>query len=143
MHLPGQRWRCLLPLGGAGGTHGAGRAGPSRRLLLPFHEAHFSNFIEGTEFTLDEAAHIVFEHTVPGDRPADAHDVLGTYQIAATASEMRRTPYSGREFLELLRSLAAPRNGTSNGRTHYTTAATPRTPGFASCCPERCPNRHS
>ena len=33
-------------------------ADQSRRALLPFYEAYFSNYIEGTEFTLDEAAEI-------------------------------------------------------------------------------------
>ena len=50
-----------------------------RRTLLPFYEAYFSNYIEGTEFTLDEAAEIVFDHVVPQQRPKDAHDILGTY----------------------------------------------------------------
>lgn len=63
-----------------------------RRRLLPFFEAYFSNFIEGTEFTVDEAAAIVFEHRVPTERPADAHDILGTYQIVADPGPMRDTP---------------------------------------------------
>lgn len=73
-----------------------------RRRLLPFYEAYFSNYIEGTEFTLDEAAAIVFDAAIPPDRPDDAHDVLGTYRLVADSVEMARTPASGDELLELL-----------------------------------------
>ncbi|MHB2035091.1 MAG: Fic family protein, partial [Gemmatimonadaceae bacterium] len=45
---------------------------------LAFVDAYFSNYIEGTEFELDEAHAIVFEGRIPATRPADAHDVLGT-----------------------------------------------------------------
>jgi Fic family protein len=75
-----------------------------RRQLLPFYEAYFSNFIEGTEFTLDEAARIVFDRAVPADRPADAHDVLGTYQIVGDPAEMTIVPQTAAELLELLRA---------------------------------------
>jgi len=44
-----------------------------------FMEAYFSNFIEGTEFAVGEAAEIVFEGRVPESRPEDGHDVLSTY----------------------------------------------------------------
>lgn len=75
-----------------------------RRRLLPFYEAYFSNFIEGTEFTLDEAARIVFDDDVPEDRPADAHDVVGTYELVADAAEMTRTPATADDFEHLLRA---------------------------------------
>jgi hypothetical protein len=73
-----------------------------RRRLLPFYEAYFSNYIEGTEFTLDEAGAIVFEEVIPADRPADAHDILGTYEIVSDLTEMSRTPQSPDEFENLL-----------------------------------------
>jgi len=76
----------------------------ARRRLLTFYEAYFSNFIEGTEFTLDEAAEIVFDEVIPRGRPADAHDVLGTYAIVNDEHEMARTPSTGDEFIELLRA---------------------------------------
>jgi hypothetical protein len=76
----------------------------TRRALLPFYEAYFSNFIEGTEFTLDEAAAIVFDHEVPQQRPQDAHDVLGTYQITADEDEMRQRPSAGPDLLDLLKA---------------------------------------
>ena len=75
-----------------------------RRRLLPFYEAYFSNYIEGTEFTLDEAAAIVFEGVTPADRPEDAHDIIGTYEVVGDAVEMHRVPSSPAEYEDLLRS---------------------------------------
>lgn len=71
---------------------------------LPFIEAYFSNYIEGTEFTLDEASDIVFNGVVPEQRPADAHDILGTYELTNSDAEMRRTPKTGDEYVGMLRS---------------------------------------
>jgi Fic family protein len=73
-----------------------------RRKLLPFYEAYFSNFIEGTEFTLDEAARIALDGIIPAARPADAHDVAGTYQITSDPGEMARVPKSSEELLDIL-----------------------------------------
>ena len=74
----------------------------ARRTLLPFYEAYFSNFIEGTEFTIDEAADIVFGHEIPDDRPDDAHDVMGTYEIVSHREEMNRVPETFDELRETL-----------------------------------------
>lgn len=68
-----------------------------------FFEAYFSNFIEGTEFEVEEAASIVFEGKLPQNRPADAHDVLGTFQIVSDANDMRRRPADADEFVRLLK----------------------------------------
>jgi hypothetical protein len=73
-----------------------------RRALLPFYEAYFSNYIEGTEFSLDEAAAIVFDAVIPADRPKDAHDILGTYRLVSDDSEMRRTPRTADELVSML-----------------------------------------
>jgi hypothetical protein len=75
-----------------------------RRTMLPFYESYFSTYIEGTEFTLDEAAEIVFDHFVPEQRPADAHDILGTYELTSSVEEMSRTPKTADEMIELMKS---------------------------------------
>jgi hypothetical protein len=70
---------------------------------LSFFEAYFSNWIEGTEFEVDEAEEIVFESKMPPAREEDAHDVLGTFEIVndpARRSERATDPPS---FIELLR----------------------------------------
>lgn len=73
-----------------------------RRTLLPFYEAYFSNYIEGTEFTLDEAAAIVFDDVIPPQRPQDAHDILGTYRVTSSRTDMTTTPSTSTELLDLL-----------------------------------------
>ena len=74
------------------------------RATLAFFEAYFSNFIEGTEFDVDEAADIVFRNVIPRDRPEDAHDVLGTWQIVSDPVEMARTPRDYETLVTLLRN---------------------------------------
>ena len=71
---------------------------------LAFFEAYFSNFIEGTEFAVKEAADIVFRGVIPNGRPEDAHDVLGTWRIVSDAEEMRRTPQDGAALVRLLKA---------------------------------------
>ena len=71
---------------------------------LPFFDAYFSNFIEGTEFAVDEAAGIVFKGHIPQARPEDAHDVLGTWSVVSDLREMRRTPKDVPELKQLLKS---------------------------------------
>lgn len=53
-----------------------------------FLDAYFSNWIEGTEFELDEARRIVTEGEVPEARPADGHDILGTFSLVSDPAFM-------------------------------------------------------
>lgn len=72
---------------------------------IGFFDAYFSNFIEGTEFEIEEAMEIAFENRIPASRPEDAHDVLGTFRIVANSSQMStrvsELPVGG--FLDLLK----------------------------------------
>lgn len=70
---------------------------------LAFFEAYFSNFIEGTEFTVEEAAEIVFEGVIPQERPADAHDVLGTFRVVSDLAHLKVLPTDFTTFRDLLR----------------------------------------
>ena len=70
--------------------------------LQAFYEAYFSNYIEGTTFTVDEARSIVFEGRPIPNRAADSHDVLGTYQLVSDPEEMTRLASNPDQFLELL-----------------------------------------
>jgi hypothetical protein len=80
-------------------------AGPDElRSELPFYEAYFSNFIEGTEFTVEEAERIVREHHVPADRPADAHDVLGTFAVVSDPVDRATPPRDADHLVALLRA---------------------------------------
>jgi hypothetical protein len=69
---------------------------------LLFFESYFSNFIEGTEFGVEEARRIAVDGEVPADRPADAHDVAATYRLAADPTDQMRTPRSGDQLVEIL-----------------------------------------
>jgi hypothetical protein len=71
---------------------------------FPFFEAYFSNFIEGTEFEVDEAKRIVDTGQIPASRPQDAHDILGTYAIVSNPEEMSRVPRTADQMIDLLRS---------------------------------------
>ena len=75
----------------------------SRTALLPFYESYFSNCIEGTTFTLDEAARIVLDRIIPERRPGDAHDVLGTHRLASDPVERIRRARTGAELGTLIR----------------------------------------
>lgn len=77
--------------------------GPNSRWeWLPFFEAYFSNYIEGTIFTVEEARDIALHGVVPVGRPADAHDVSATYRLVSDDSVMGHTPSTATEFEELL-----------------------------------------
>ena len=70
---------------------------------LSFFEAYFSNFIEGTEFTVEEAEEIIFGGVIPQERPDDAHDVLGTFRLVSDQVEIERVPSNFEDFLKILR----------------------------------------
>jgi hypothetical protein len=69
---------------------------------LAFFEAYFSNFIEGTEFGVEEARRIAVEGLVPESRPADAHDVSATYRLAVDPADRVLVPRSGPELIQIL-----------------------------------------
>ena len=70
--------------------------------VFSFYEAYFSNFIEGTEFTVEEAQAIIFEGAIPSDRPQDAHDVIGTFDLLSDPTLRSRTPTSADDLISLL-----------------------------------------
>lgn len=78
--------------------------GAEERATLAFFDAYFSNFIEGTEFEVGEAADIVFRGVIPVERPQDAHDVVGTWRIVSNDGELERTPTNAESLEALLRA---------------------------------------
>lgn len=90
---------------------------PEANATLAFFEAYFSNFIEGTEFAVDEAADIVFRGVIPNERPADAHDILGTWRIVSDQREMSRTAANAFAMEALLKARhASIKEGRTNMR---------------------------
>jgi hypothetical protein len=69
-----------------------------------FFEGYFSNFIEGTEFTIAEAKEIIKTETPLPTRDEDSHDLLGTYRIVANKNEMAICPSNAKDFLDILRT---------------------------------------
>ena len=77
-------------------------AGPYN-LELPFFESYFSNCIEGTVFLVDEARRIIETQQPPAARPADGHDILGTYRCVADTVGRRAVSEDPSESLFFLR----------------------------------------
>ncbi len=71
---------------------------------LSFFESYFSNYIEGTEFEIDEAEDIVFKRQEVDLRHEDSHDVLAVYDMVSDVSEMVITPQSAEELVAMLQS---------------------------------------
>jgi hypothetical protein len=71
---------------------------------VAFFDAYFSNFIEGTEFEVEEAKDIVDSGIIPVARPEDGHDILGTYRVVGSIEEMTKIPHDFDEFEHLLTS---------------------------------------
>jgi len=72
--------------------------------LLPFFEAYFSNYIEGTRFPIETAKGIVFDGHIPTNRPNDAHDIIGTFHLV-NAREYGKPQYN--DFASFLKYLQA------------------------------------
>lgn len=71
---------------------------------LPFFESYFSNYIEGTVFTVNEARHIVETQQPPATRPADGHDILGTYNCVADPVGRKTVSENPEEVIHHLRN---------------------------------------
>ncbi len=71
---------------------------------LTFFESYFSNFIEGTEFTLKEAEAIAFEKKVNYQRHEDSHDILAHIEISGDMQEMHQVPASATELIDILKT---------------------------------------
>ena len=70
---------------------------------LTFFESYFSNFIEGTEFSLEEAEEIAFEKKIIYQRHEDSHDILAHIEISGDMSEMHRVPTDAAELIDILK----------------------------------------
>jgi len=69
---------------------------------IAFFESYFSNYIEGTEFEVGEAADIVCRGATIPDRAGDSHDIRGTFALCGERAEMSRTSDDPNAFVELL-----------------------------------------
>lgn len=69
-----------------------------------FFESYFSNYIEGTEFTIEDARTIISTGQPMPTRRDDSHDILGTYYVAANKIEMQRIPHTPEELIQMLQA---------------------------------------
>jgi hypothetical protein len=66
--------------------------------LQAFIESYFSNYIEGTEFELEEAHEIVVRGRPLQYREDDSHDILGTYQAILNSKAKPGIPQNFKAF---------------------------------------------
>ncbi|HEY6644134.1 Fic family protein [Povalibacter sp.] len=71
-------------------------------LLQAFVETYFSNYIEGTEFEIEEAHDIVVNGRPLKYREDDSHDILGTYQAILKSKQVPALPESAEAFAKML-----------------------------------------
>lgn len=67
-----------------------------------FFESYFSNYIEGTVFTVEEAKKIIDTKKPMPSRDNDSHDVLGTYLLASNREGMKDVPNTPDELIDIL-----------------------------------------
>ena len=68
-----------------------------------FFESYFSNYIEGTDFLIEEAEQIIFDKKEIENRINDSHDISGTFEIVSNRSFMTSTSSSFSGFIESLK----------------------------------------
>lgn len=67
-----------------------------------FLESYFSNFIEGTEFEIEEAADIALNGKIVDKRPKDSHDILGVFRQIVTPGWRLQTLLTTKTVVEQL-----------------------------------------
>lgn len=73
------------------------------RLNFAFLESYFSNFIEGTEFEIQEARAFVLQGKPITERPKDSHDIVGVFRQAIDPGWANQTMSTGESVLKQLR----------------------------------------
>jgi hypothetical protein len=73
------------------------------KVNFAFLESYFSNYVEGTKFSIEEAEGIVLKNEVIASRPKDSHDILGVFNLAINPGTRDSLPPPGEPFVEGLR----------------------------------------
>lgn len=74
------------------------------RRNFAFLESYFSNFIEGTEFEVQEARGFVLDGLPIQTRPKDSHDIIGVFEQALHPTWATLTLPAGAPIIEQLRA---------------------------------------
>ena len=72
--------------------------------VFAFFESYFSNYIEGTELTIEDAKLIIETDRPLPAKNEDSHDMLGTFHIVSDRQEMSIVPTTPEELIEILQS---------------------------------------
>jgi fido (protein-threonine AMPylation protein) len=72
------------------------------RTYFAFLESYFSNFVEGTRFSIEEAEDIALRNKIVPNRPKDSHDILGVFHLILNP-HFRSGPPAPNDILERLR----------------------------------------
>jgi hypothetical protein len=78
----------------------AGQGGS--RIHFAFLESYFSNYVEGTRFSVEEAEGIVLRNQIVTLRPKDSHDMLGVFNLAYKIESRAIVPPVGDDFVDVL-----------------------------------------
>lgn len=78
--------------------------GTQARTHFAFLESYFSNFIEGTEFDVQEARAFALDGKPIADRPKDSHDIMGVLRQAVSPAWAMQTLAAGEPVLAQLRA---------------------------------------
>ncbi|MCD8494458.1 MAG: Fic family protein [Burkholderiaceae bacterium] len=73
------------------------------RVNFAFLESYFSNFIEGTEFEVQEARAFVLQGKPITERPKDSHDIIGVFRQVVDTGWVNQTMSTGEAVLQQLR----------------------------------------
>ncbi len=76
--------------------------GEPARANLAFLEAYFSNFVEGTEFAIEEARDIALQGRIVARRLKDSHDILSVFELAHRTPWRDTVPAFGPDFPDQL-----------------------------------------
>jgi hypothetical protein len=68
------------------------------RSNFAFLESYFSNYVEGTEFAIEEARDIALRGRIIERRPKDSHDVLSVFRLALESPWRDTVPPFGADF---------------------------------------------
>jgi Fic/DOC family len=68
------------------------------RSNFAFLESFFSNFVEGTEFAIEEARDIALHGRTFAQRPKDCHDIVGVFTLAVQSPWRDTVPPLGTDF---------------------------------------------
>jgi len=69
------------------------------KVNFAFIESYFSNYVEGTKFSIEEAEGIVLRNAIVAGRPKDSHDVLGVFTQIMQAGTRDSVPAPGEPFV--------------------------------------------